>query len=235
MRQALRRVINGTLGQLGYEVRRKHESEQFLRGRDLGTIVDGGANVGNYTAKMRAMFPSADIHLFEPTPALQNGLRERFASDPKVHCYGQALGSEVGTAMFSVAADSVSSSLLEEGKAGGHSVASVVSVPVTTLNEWARDREFRRPIHVKLDLEGNELNALRGANDFLKQVDSLELEVAFVEVRRGQPTLRQILDFTEDNGFSLIDVYPGVADGKTGLSTWADGLFSRRSSVSAGS
>ncbi len=193
----------------------------------LELIIDGGANVGEYAVGMRKHYPHAEIHSFEPTPELFKNLQARFAADKKIQCYGQALSDTEGTAQFRVTPNTVSSSLLEDADSAPNGSGSVVSVPLTTLDTWAGGRTIPRPSLLKLDIEGNELAALRGAKKLLKQIDYIELEITFPLLRCGQPTLREILNFLDDYGFDLIDVYPGILDPKTGRSNWADVLFAR--------
>jgi hypothetical protein len=70
VRDFLRKAVNQTLREFGYELRRKHDSEGFLGPIQFRTIIDGGANVGKYSADMRARYPNAEIFAFEPTPKL---------------------------------------------------------------------------------------------------------------------------------------------------------------------
>ena len=228
MRNLIRAVVNGTLQKYGYEVRRRHESKGFLRQVKFATVIDGGANVGDYAAKMRGDYPCAEIHAFEPTPKLFQGLKQRFAGDAKISCYDLALGDEDGSATFHVTHDTVSSSLLEEAEAGSYGLNEAVTVSVKRLDTWASNLTISRPALLKLDIEGNELAAMRGAEKVLSQIDYIELETTFVSARIGQPTFREILNFLNDHDFELIDVYPGILDSKTGRANWADALFARR-------
>jgi FkbM family methyltransferase len=191
-------------------------------------IIDGGANVGEYSDGMRARYPDAEIIAFEPTPKLFEGIQKRFANDPRITCFAGALGERKGTAVFYVMPDSVSSSLLEQTDLPGARVASEsVEVEVVALDDWAESRGVPRPALLKLDIEGNELAALRGAKKLLSQIDFVELETTFRNARRGQPTLRDILNFMHEHEFDLIDIYPGILDAKTGSSNWADVLFAK--------
>lgn len=49
MRSLIRTSINGTL-RFGLELRRKHDIEAKLEAVQFGTVIDGGANVGDYAA-----------------------------------------------------------------------------------------------------------------------------------------------------------------------------------------
>ncbi len=229
MRAFIRGAVNGTLGRYGYEVRRKHEASDFLGLVNMGTVIDGGANLGHYTVKVRSQYPEAEIHLFEPTPTLFQGLRTRFAGDKKITCHELALSDSVGIEQFHVSSDPFSSSLLEESSSPSDRGGQTVNVQVTTLDAWFRGRQIQRPLLLKLDVEGKELAALRGAEKLLQQVDYILLEVIFLKLRLGQPTFRDILIFLDDRGFDLVDVYPETLDPQSHRSIWADALFARRS------
>ncbi len=228
MRGFLRKTVNGFLGRFGYEFRRKHTSEGVLSSINFRTIIDGGANVGKYSEEMRAKYPAAEIFAFEPTPRLFRGLRRRFANEGRIVCYAEALGERKETAVFHVTVDSVSSSLLEQTEPVAEAATEAVEVQVVTLNDWAAGRVIARPARLKLDIEGNELAALRGAVKLLSQIDFVELETTFRNVRRGQPTLRELLNFMHEHQFDLVDIYPGILDATTGRADWADVLFAKR-------
>ncbi len=235
MRDLLRKAINGTLAEFGYELRRKHTSEGVLGPIQFRTIIDGGANVGEYSADMRAQYPDAEIFAFEPTPKLFEGIRKRFADDRKITCYPQALGERKGKAVFHVTADTVSSSLLEQADPAARSASEAIEVEVAALDDWAGDRVLARPVRLKLDIEGNELAALRGAARLLSQVDFVELETTFRNARQGQPSLRELLNFMHEHQFELVDIYPGILDAATGRSDWADVLFAKKTSSDSNS
>ena len=228
MRNLLRKTINGTLGGFGYELRRKHNSEGILGQVQFRTVIDGGANIGEYSAEMRIRYPEAEIFAFEPTPRLFEGIRNRFANDPKITCYSQALGERKGKAIFHVTADTVSSSLLEQTDPAANSSSKTIEVEVAALDEWAANRVIARPARLKLDIEGNELAALHGATSLLSQIDFVELETTFRTARQGQPTLRELLNFMHEHQFELVDICPGILDAATGRSDWADVLFAKK-------
>ena len=69
------------------------------------TLVDGGANRGTTVAALRARFPGALIHAFEPIPALARGLRARFAADPRLIVHQAALAAEEGFLAFQVSGE----------------------------------------------------------------------------------------------------------------------------------
>jgi FkbM family methyltransferase len=230
LKSLLGRLINGALASSGRELRRKHDPSALLRTIGLATVIDGGANDGGFASCIREVSPSAAIHSFEPVPWLYKALADRFKGDGNFCSYALALGEANHEAEFEINTDSYSSSLLpiDDDAAAffpGLNRSSVIRVPVTTLDTWATDRDLPRPLLLKLDLEGNELAALRGATQLLKQVDYILAEINFVLLRQGQPSFHEVEKFLAEHGFEVMDVYPGHQDKRTGRSIWSDVLF----------
>lgn len=237
MRSLLRRVINCVLGLAGLEISRRHVPDTLLRSAHLATIIDGGANDGGFASRARRISPDAIIHSFEPVPWIHSKLTAAFKLDKKFHPYQLALSNANDEREFEINADEYSSSLLPMRTAAKRVLPTIgpterrIRVDITTLDAWAEGKELARPILLKLDLEGNELAALHGANRLLSRVDYVLTEINFILLRDGQPTFRDIADFLADRGFDLIDVYPGVMDRRTGQAVWADFLFGRKLST----
>jgi hypothetical protein len=80
--------------------------------------------------------------------------------------------------------------------------------PATTLDALLASRvsPADRTL-LKLDIEGHELEALRGAAVLLESVEVIVIEVRFFDVNRsGRPLFAEVLAFLEARGFSLYDV-----------------------------
>lgn len=230
-------MINYILRFAGLQLSRKHEPDILLRSAHLATIIDGGANDGGFASKARAIAPNATIHSFEPVPWIYAKLASVFKSDVRFHAYKLALSDAEDDREFEINADKYSSSLLPMRTAAQQVLATIgptdkrIRVEITTLDQWAQGKELTRPMLLKLDLEGNELAALRGATRLLNEVDFVLTEINFILLRDGQPTFRELADFLADRGFDLIDVYPGIMDKRTGQAVWADFLFGRKLST----
>ena len=234
MRSLLRRAINYLLGFAGLEISRKHTPDILLRSARLATVLDGGANDGGFALQARAISSNAAIYSFEPVPWIYSKLVSAFKSDKNFHAYPLALSDINDRRELEINAGQYSSSLLpmrqdaigvlpEIGPTEKH-----VSVNLTTLDAWAQGKDLVRPILLKLDIEGNELAALRGADRLLDRVDFVLTEVSLILMRDGQPTLRDIVDFLDERGFDVIDIYHGMMDQRTGQAAWVDVLFRRK-------
>lgn len=89
------------------------------------------------------------------------------------------------------------------------------------------DQDLERPPQaVKLDLQGYELAALRGAEGLLGAVDVLLVEVAFRPMYEGQPLADEVRAWLEERDFVLEGLYAPWRDGRGELAS-GDALFVR--------
>ena len=63
----------------------------------------------------------------------------------------------------------------------------------------------QKPDFVKLDIQGGELNALKGAQNVLDNCLGVEIEVEFAELYENQPIFSEVNDFMDKLGFEIID------------------------------
>ncbi len=192
-----------------------------------GTVIDVGANTGWYSLLACAVHPSLRVLAFEPYPPVAKMLKRNVTVNrraDRIEIRGQAVGRETGSATLFVPSNEhglveTSSSLNPEFKGA----ASGVAVDVTTLDEVVRLGKVTNVAIVKVDVEGFELDVLRGAVQLLRtqrplmfievlpgdttvHIDQLRAEVGYTDIRL-QPTAAVIgaeLTFDEDGWNHLL-------------------------------
>lgn len=192
-------------------------------------VVDGGANKGNVAARLLATLPGARLVAFEPQPRLARKLVKRFAADPRVTVQALALGERADTLTLSVLSRATLSSLLPPSgihdKYAGETLAvmETLDVPVVRL-----DAVLPRADVIKLDLQGYELPALRGATGLLPGVSVIIAEAALYPLYEGQALLPDLEAFLEGFGFTLDGIYDFFRD-REGRIASGDAFFTRGS------
>jgi hypothetical protein len=81
---------------------------------------------------------------------------------------------------------------------------------------------------LKLDIQGFELEALKGARMSLSKFKIVQVELSFIPVYEKAPLYREVIDFLEQNDFEIFTLTPAFVDGKTGRMLQADGIFVKR-------
>lgn len=163
----------------------------------VDTVVDVGANIGQFADLALAVLPHATVHSFEPIPSCYAVLAQQYGSLPQVRTYNVALARTAGTADFHVSAHSPSSSLLEstvlQGELFPHTAErAVITVATAPLDSFQSQLTPGRRMLVKLDVEGAELAVIEGAQSVMGDALAVVAEAAFVSVRRGQSTFEDI-------------------------------------------
>ena len=192
------------------------------------TVIDVGANKGQFSLVAHYLFPDAKIHAFEPLES-ERRIYQSVISGP-VQIQSIALGAEKGTANFFVASSADSSCLLAPGKgqeaAYGVGLSSTTTVSVDRFDNVMSTTELVAPVLLKLDVQGAELQVLRGSEGILPHVDAVYCEVSFVELYERQPKASAIVSFLDRHGFTLSGVFNLSVTRKFGP-TQADFLFRR--------
>jgi FkbM family methyltransferase len=206
---------------------------QLLASRRVDLVLDVGAGVGQYALRTRSAGYEGRIVSFEPLSSAYAELSARAAGDATWDCRNQALGSSEGRAELHIARNSHSSSLLEiEDRHVESAPASAYvgseTVPVVILDEiWdAVVREGERP-YLKLDVQGLELEALRGAELSLPSLAGVEAELSLVPLYKGAPLYREVVDHLEAAGFRLAGLEPEFFEPNTAELLQVQGIFIR--------
>ena len=205
----------------------------FLANRGIDLVLDVGASTGNYAWTIRATGYGGRICSFEPLKASFANLEKRAADDPGWSCLRLALGARPGESEINVAGNSDSSSLLEMGERHVRSDPASVyvgteTVEVSTVDAiWDRVVKGGESVFLKLDVQGFELEALRGAEHSLPRLVGVQAELSLVPLYEGAPDWTEVIVYLQDHGFQPQRLEPAFEDPRTGEVLQIDGVFTR--------
>lgn len=132
-------------------------------------VIDVGANIGFYSILAAGALQNArnSIHAFEPNPRiyaeLERNLARNHFTNTRAHC--QAVGDVVSEMTLYIQQDAITYSSLRRTQ---DFLTAEIRVPVTTLDAYARQENLKIGL-LKIDVEGAELLALRGARHVLER------------------------------------------------------------------
>ena len=207
------------------------EHSGVLRGLShLRTIVDVGANRGQFSLAARHYFPESQIIAFEPLARPGTTWRSVFAGDPRALLVDAAIGPVPGDAIINVSGRDDSSSLLpitatQDDLFPGTAQVGTEAVRVARLLDYLPVAKIEAPALLKIDVQGFELQVLAGCDDVLDRFDWVYAECSFVELYEGQALADEVIAWLRDHGFLLRGVYHLVHD--AGCAVQGDFLFAR--------
>jgi FkbM family methyltransferase len=134
--------------------------------RPGAVVFDVGANVGAYALVFAEWVgPRGRVYAFEPAPDAREGLLTHLRLnhlDDRVEVSDAAMSSAVGRAAFGLHPSGGASSLQIDSV----DRARVIEVPAETLDHFCASRGVQ-PDVIKIDVEGAELDVLRGGRETL--------------------------------------------------------------------
>lgn len=134
-----------------------------------GVVLDVGANIGMYSLLMaRWVGESGRVFAFEPAPEPLKALRDHVTLNNlsgRIEVIGKAVSDVSGEATFYAHAANGENSLNPD-YAKRVSGAEAVRVEITTIDDFCRQSQIG-PTILKIDIEGFEFHALRGAKETL--------------------------------------------------------------------
>ena len=211
MHDLAKSAIKDLLQSVGYRIVRgpanrfeaMKQTLELLRGYGYQprSIIDAGANVGEWTRTAHQVFPEAVYHLIEPQTACAPSLEKLSAEIPSTHVHAVAISCPGVRKVYMGRNDGNTGSWVAEEE-----TPNAVEVPARCLDEIILAIPEDRVL-LKLDLENHELNALRGAERLLKNVEVIISEVSFYRPSwtNGQPVFGDVLQFLREQNFELYD------------------------------
>ncbi len=237
IRERAKLAVRGVLHRFDLDLSKGAYPNRLVRSLDacgIDTVLDIGANVGQYGLTTRRAGFQGRIISCEPLTGAYAELRRRAEGDAAWTTVNSAVGREPGEITINVAANSYSSSVLPMTdahltNAPGSEYVAEEKVRLTTVrelvDEYAVDPSSTL---LKIDTQGFEAEVLAGAGDLVEVFAALQLEMSFVELYSGQQLFDETYAQVQEWGYRLHALEPGFS-GTDGRLLQVDGLFVRAS------
>jgi len=162
--------------------------ERFAKDRLPGCKLafDLGAAKGNWTDIALAANPAIEVHCFEPTSRRHKLLVDKFGDRVKLNRL--AMGDQPGEATIFYGASGGSNSIFPQRFAGeAYAKDDVETIKVSTIDEYCRANKIDHVDFIKMDIEGYEPAAIRGAENMLRagKIGIIQFEYSYVFIDAG--------------------------------------------------
>lgn len=229
MRQRLQRWLKNTIRKIGFDV--VHFSNNYsdyvvknaIRSHEISTILDVGANRGQFAKHALDYGFRGTIHSFEPFPAAFSGLVKAARSHPHWHAHPVALARVIGIADLNIGANDQTCSLRSTLAGVAEAIpdlqsAGRVEVATSTLDAFLDSQRIDAgSCFLKLDVQGSERDVLAGGAAALSRVPLLQVETAITPTYEGETQLSEMIDYVHDIGMvvrAFRDVFASPTTGE---------------------
>jgi FkbM family methyltransferase len=167
-------------------------------------IFDVGANVGDTVCRFARFFPTAQIHAFEPASNTFSLLEQRMHNVNRVHCRRLAVGAEKGQAPLALQRDHERNSLVSV-----RADAPCETVDLVSLDDYTRAHQINTISILKIDVEGYELEVLKGATSLLRSraIQAIYAECGFEPTDRDKTMFEALHGELKGLGYRFAGLY----------------------------
>jgi FkbM family methyltransferase len=170
------------------------------------TVVDVGAAYGSFARQCFSVFPKARFLLLEPLVEYQPLLNTLIDAMPAAQCIMAAASAHQGEVVFNVHPDLVGSSLFREVEKDTRVNGVTRTVQAITIDNLVKETGVTGPFLLKVDVQGAELDVLRGAERMLADTEYILLEVSLFNFFHDGPDFHDVVMYMKSRGFVANDI-----------------------------
>ena len=232
-----KKVVRKSFNIIGLDIRRIPPYEKnklvWLKDFNVNTILDIGANEGQFAIEVSRFIPNAHIYSFE---LLKDIFEKLIANSYKIcssfQCYNVALGNFNGITKIFRSHFSPSSSLLEMAKLHEQAFPFTKKrweeeVIVRRLDDVIEEKNLNLidNVFIKLDVQGYEKEVIYGGLNTFKKAKIVVTDISFYELYKRQPLFEDVYNLLLSIGFKYKGSINTTFHSKTGLPLFADAIF----------
>ena len=235
----IKRFFNSTFGIeiIKYPTPELDRRIKLLKNYNIDTVLDVGANIGQYGSELRNIGFNGKIISFEPTSDAFKKLEKLAKNDKNWDVYNFSLGDFDGETEINIAKNSVSSSMLESLPQLTLSAPDAKFIDKETITVKKIDSIFdeldlkNKNIYLKIDTQGYENMVINGAKNSLTQIMGLQIEMALIPTYEGAITFEEMIEKLKSFNFNTTSIESGYYDKNTGKLLEVDGVFFKNDSL----
>lgn len=199
---------------------------------NIQTVIDIGANKGQFTLIARYVFSDATIISFEPLSLCAEKFNKFFSKDQNIIFHQSAIGPINTTQSMHVSKLNDSSSLFPISNRQstifpGTEESHIEEIKVAPLHQFlSKEDLLDKRILVKIDVQGYELDVLKGCEYLMHLFDFIYVECSFIELYKGQALAYEVIKYLNNQSFELKGIYNTFYN-KSDIAVQSDFLFQK--------
>lgn len=187
---------------LFFGINNQHKENIYAKIKDGDLVLDVGVNIGEVLLNIAKVNPNGEIHGFEPAKSTFEKLNKNISLNPysNINIHQIALSDKIETVYYEV----------KEGHSGGTMMSKEKKdklnhfLEALTLDEFVSRNSIKKIDFIKVDIEGFEMNFLKGAEKTLQSFrPSIFMEVDQSKLTRQNSSAKELLGKLQSFGYNL--------------------------------
>jgi|694.fasta_scaffold61537_2 FkbM family methyltransferase len=238
---SLKVIIQSTLNSLGYDIYKRDSrfhpeiAVMYLCAKyQLSTVLDVGANTGQFVQALRKWGYAKNVLSFEPLSSAHASLKQNAAHDPYWQVAPRcAIGASKAVSEINIAGNSVSSSILpmleiHRQAAPDSAYLAKEEVQIESLSNMIQQlTDQNERFFLKIDTQGYEREVISGASCVLERIPAIQMELSISPLYENSLLLDEGIELMKSHGYRVYSIYQGLSDRKTGETLQVDAIFVR--------
>lgn len=205
-------------------------------------VLDVGAHIGQSNRLFRRMFPNATIWSIEPDPDAFAALNASVDDSLPGGCVQVAFADRTGqgkfhrnlightNSLYALNANSTDSINLTQARSEGRHaapVSQVIDVDLQQLDRFCEERGIAAIDLLKIDVQGAEVDVLRGASEMLAETTAVVVEISFYDLYERSNSFLDVESLLVPAGlrfYALAEVSDNPMNGRT---DWVTAIYTR--------
>jgi FkbM family methyltransferase len=166
-------------------------------------IFDVGAYKGEFAELCLNIWPKTKVACFEALEDKVNQLQQLASKNKSISVFPGLLGAETREQVQLHLSETASSVLTEHI----HQDFSVQSYPMRTIDQIIQENfDGQSPDFLKIDVQGYELEVLKGAEKSLPQMKAILAEINLLDIHQGVPLIAEVLAWLDKRDWVAYDI-----------------------------
>lgn len=232
----LKKSVKNIANFFGLAITKRSRSEnnyKWLQEYNINTVLDIGANTGQFASFIAKHLPAATIHSFEPLSSAYNELRKKVPL-LNLQTYRFGVGDSNGIKVINVNEFSPSSSLLDLG--GLHrdnfnqtQILGSEEIQIHRLDDVEFSRPLKNEILIKIDVQGYEDKVIEGGTEVISASKIVILEASYRPLYQTERTFADHYRTMTELGFEYHGIFfEQIKSNVNGRPLYSDLIFVKK-------
>ena len=177
--------------------------------KKINTLIDVGSNKGQFILLCIKFFPNLLIYSFEPIKEALIKQKNLLSFKNNIYFYNTGIGNKNKIINFFITNRADSSSFLTINKSKNYNknyyVKEKRKIKIQKLDQILNNKKLIKPVLIKIDVQGFELEVLKGSKKILPNIDYLLLEVSKNQMYNKQAIEIEIINFLKKEKFRIME------------------------------